>query len=216
VAEQDELPQEHEVFAVLAVEHFQALYRVARRLVGDPEGARDLVQETYLRAYRFFHRFEPGTNAKAWLLTILRHTFINAYRKTGGRRQVAWPTVEPWYAADVLPVLGGEVVASAATLRHVVQDEVMAALEALPEAFRRVVVLADLADLSYQEIAVVLGCPIGTVMSRLCRGRQQLRQRLEPFARQAGYLQAKSACSGVGFPADPKPARHAVAAFVQA
>jgi RNA polymerase sigma-70 factor (ECF subfamily) len=212
VAEQDEVPQEHEAFVALAVEHFQTLYRVARRLTDDPDAARDLVQETYLRAYRFFHRFEPGTNARAWLLTILRHTFINTYRKTGGRHQVEWPTVEPWYTVDIFPSLAGEAVVSAATLRHMVQDEVMAALDALPEVFRRVVVLADLEDLSYHEIAVAVGCPIGTVMSRLCRGRQQLRQRLEPFARQSGYLQAKPACSDDSPPADLKPVRRTVAA----
>jgi RNA polymerase sigma-70 factor (ECF subfamily) len=181
----------HEEFAALALEYFDVLYNAAMALTRHHADAQDLVQETYLKAYRFWHRFEPGTNVRAWLLTILRHAFINAYRKTARQqarndvddRVPAWAET-PWFPACTDRQSLEEM------LRHVVQDEVKQALDELSEEFRLVVLLADLEECSYQDIATIIGCPVGTVMSRLCRGRKQLRKRLEAFARASGYLRA--------------------------
>ncbi|GIX47544.1 MAG: RNA polymerase sigma factor RpoE [Candidatus Tectimicrobiota bacterium] len=178
-----------EAFAAVALAHSSALYHTALRLTRDPDAAQDLVQETYLRAYRFFHRFQPGTQAKAWLITILRHAYINAWRQAVRRpAQVDFAAVEPVYAApDSAPERPGRLEAQ---LDHLLQDEVKQALASLPEPYRQVVVLADLEDYAYKEIAARLDCPIGTVMSRLFRARRRLRRQLEAFARAAGYLQS--------------------------
>ncbi|GIX46825.1 MAG: ECF RNA polymerase sigma factor SigR [Candidatus Tectimicrobiota bacterium] len=178
-----------EAFEALALEHFDALYHTALRLTRNPSEAEDLVQETYLRAYRFFHQFTPGTNIKAWLFTILRNTYINAYRKAARQHErLDFEQVAPFYAdAGAAPEWTDRASAEAA-LRHVVQDDVKRALDELPEEYRLVVLLADLEDFSYKEIADIVGCPIGTVMSRLFRGRRLLRKSLGEFARKAGYI----------------------------
>jgi len=176
-------------FEAVALAHFDALYNMALRLTHNPSEAQDLVQDTYLKAYRFFDRFEPGTNIKAWLFTILRNTYINTYRKTVRQHeQVDFDRIEPFYAdpandADWLDQESLENV-----LHYVVQDDVKRALDALPEAYRLVVLLADMADLSYKDIAAIVGCPEGTVMSRLFRGRRLLRKSLQEFARKGGYV----------------------------
>ena len=177
-------------FAREALSYVDSLYGTALRLTRRPADAEDLVQETYLKAYRFFDRFEPGTNVKAWLFTILRNTYINAYRKAARQQeQTDFGRVEPFYAdpAEEAPEWTDRA-SLEAMLRHVVQDDVKHALDTLPEAYRMVVLLADMADFSYKEIATILHCPEGTVMSRLFRGRRLLRKQLETFARQAGYF----------------------------
>jgi RNA polymerase sigma-70 factor, ECF subfamily len=186
----------HEGFEAVALAHYQAVYTVAKHLTQHPSDAQDLVQDTYLRAYRFWHRFVPGTHVKAWLCTILRHVHITAYRKHSrhpGEREVA--TGAP-VSADPLPApvwsAPGDI---EERLAYVVQDEVKQALEALPAAYRHVVLLADLGEYSYKDIAAIVGCPLGTVMSRLSRGRQLLRQHLETFARQAGYIKGRQMTS---------------------
>jgi RNA polymerase sigma-70 factor (ECF subfamily) len=175
--------------AALALQHADALYNLALAYTRNPADAQDLVQETYLRAQRFWYRFVPGTNLRAWLFTILRHTFINAYRKEARQQARAaladLPLPQPHHA---FPPRWQDPGTVDALLRHVVQDEVKRALDALPEAYRRIVILADMAECSYKDIATIVGCPVGTVMSRLCRGRQRLRQSLATFARQSGYL----------------------------
>jgi RNA polymerase sigma-70 factor (ECF subfamily) len=176
-------------FEAIALEHFHALYSTAMRLTRNVNEAQDLVQETYLKAYRFFDRFEPGTNVKAWLFTILRNTYINAYRKSSRQQEhVDFERIEPFY---IDPTTSSEWMDRGSLeemLRHVMQDDVKRALDALPEAYRLVVLLADLEDFSYKEIAAIIGCPEGTVMSRLFRGRRLLRKQLEEFARKAGYV----------------------------
>ena len=178
-----------EEFEALALEHFDALYNTAMRLTRNPSEAQDLVQETFLKAYRFFHRFEPGTNIKAWLFTILRNTYINAYRKAARQQQqVDFDQIAPFYADPSGPAEWTERGSTEAMLTHLVQDDVKRALESLPDEYRMVVLLADLEDFAYKEIADIVGCPVGTVMSRLFRGRRQLRKSLAEFAKKSGYV----------------------------
>ena len=178
-------------FEAVVLEHFHTLYSTALRLTRNPSEAQDLVQETLLKAYRFFDRFEPGTNVKAWLFTILRNTYINTYRKmVRQQEQVDFERIEPFYAdtANDPEWEWTDQEALEAMLRYLVQDDVKRALEALPEVYRIVVLLADLAELPYKDIAVIIGCPEGTVMSRLFRGRRLLRKSLQEFARKSGYV----------------------------
>ena len=177
-----------EEFEAIALEYFDALYNTAVRLTRSPSEAQDLVQETYFKAYRFFHRFEPGTNMKAWLFTILRNTYINAYRKTVRQHQVDFEQVVPLYAAPSTSSEWADRGSVEEMLHHVVQDDVKRALDELPEEYRMVVLMADLEDLSYKEIASIAGCPVGTVMSRLFRGRRLLRKSLVDFAKKSGYI----------------------------
>jgi len=178
-------------FEAVVLEHFHTLYSTALRLTRNPSEAQDLVQETLLKAYRFFDRFEPGTNVKAWLFTILRNTYINTYRKTVRQQeQVDFERIEPFYAdtANDPEWEWTDQEALEAMLRYLVQDDVKRALDALPEVYRIVVLLADLAELPYKDIAAIIGCPEGTVMSRLFRGRRLLRKSLQEFARKSGYV----------------------------
>jgi RNA polymerase sigma-70 factor, ECF subfamily len=189
VSEQREFNSKQEEFEALALAHFNALYNTAMRMTRNPSAAQDLVQETYLKAYRFFHRFEPGTNIKAWLFTILRNTYINAYRKTVRQQpQVDFEQVSPFLADPATPSEWQERSSVEEMLHYVVQDDVKRALDDLPEEYRLVVLLADLEDFSYKEIADIVGCPVGTVMSRLFRGRRLLRKSLEGFAKKSGYI----------------------------
>lgn len=180
-----------EEFETVVLEHFHTLYSTALRLTRNPSEAQDLVQETLLKAYRFFDHFEPGTNVKAWLFTILRNTYINTYRKAVRQQeQVDFERIEPFYAdaANEPEWEWTDQESLEAMLRHLVQDDVKRALDALPEVYRIVVLLADLAELSYKDIAAIIGCPEGTVMSRLFRGRRLLRKSLQEFARKSGYV----------------------------
>lgn len=186
-ARQPKSPQAE--FEAIALVHFDALYNTALRLTRNPSAAQDLVQETYLKAYRFFDRFEPGTNMKAWLFTILRNTYINTYRRTVRQQpQVDFEQVAPFYADPSASSEWADRGSVEEMLRHVVQDDVKRALDDLPEDYRMVVLLADLEDFSYKDIATIVGCPVGTVMSRLFRGRRLLRKHLEEFARKSGYI----------------------------
>lgn len=182
-----------QTFEALTLTHFNTLYSVAVSLTRNADEARDLVQETYCKAYRFWHRFQAGTHVKAWLLTILRNTYINTYRKTTRRSLPhTFDTEAPVDADFTLIPEQANAASMDNLLRHVVQDEVKQAIDDLPETFRLPVMLADLADCSYQEIADVMGCPVGTVMSRLYRGRQLLRKRLRAFAQASGYIGARA------------------------
>ena len=182
---------QQEEFEMVVLEHFHTLYSTALRLTRNPSEAQDLVQETLLKAYRFFDRFEPGTNVKAWLFTILRNTYINTYRKmVRQQEQVDFERIEPFYAEGTNEPEWEctDQESLEAMLRHLVQDDVKQALDALPEVYRIVVLLADLADLSYKDIATIIGCLECTVMSRLFRGRRLLRKSLQEFARKSGYI----------------------------
>lgn len=182
----------HKTFEAVALTHFDTMYNVAMACTRNPDEAQDLVQETYYRAYRFWESFQPGTRVQAWLLTILRHTHISAYRKASRQRLHA--QVEPvasWDDDVSFTSAWTDPASMEAMLRHLVQDEVKQAIDALPETYRLPVILADLAACSYQEIATILGCPLSTVMSRLFRGRRLLRTRLQAFAEASGYIGAR-------------------------
>jgi RNA polymerase sigma-70 factor, ECF subfamily len=165
------------------------LYSAALRMTRNPADAEDLVQETYLRAYRGFSGFEEGTNLRAWMYRILTNTFINSYRKK--QREpvtVQDDDLDEWYLFDKLGENGVEPSAEAEVIRSMPDEDVQKALEALPEGFRLAVLLADVEGFSYKEIAQILGIPIGTVMSRLHRGRRALEKALWEKVRERGLV----------------------------
>ena len=165
------------------------LYSAALRMTRNPADAEDLVQETYLRAYRGFSGFEEGTNLRAWMYRILTNTFINSYRKK--QREpvtVQEDDLDEWYLYDKLGENGVEPSAEAEVIRSMPDEDVQRALEALPEGFRLAVLLADVEGFSYKEIAEILGIPIGTVMSRLHRGRRALEKALWERVRERGLV----------------------------
>ncbi len=175
-----------------AMQYARQLYSAAMRMTRNPADAEDLVQETYLKAYRAYHTFQEGTNLKAWLYRILTNTYINKYRKDSRRpSEVDLGTVEDMY---LYRRLGSEESAEAArttedrVLDGLVESDIKQAVEELPESFRMPVLLADLEGFSYKEIAEILDIPIGTVMSRLHRGRKAMQKRLWEFAKQRGLL----------------------------
>lgn len=168
-----------------ALPHLDTVYRVALRLSGDPAQAEDLVQDTMLKAFRSWHQYQEGTNARAWLLTILRHTFINAYR----RRKHRAVTVDVNEAEQFTVFHDVQDTDPEGTFfDQIVDEQVLRAIDDLPDDFREVVVLSDVEGLSYAEIARVTGAPVGTVKSRLFRGRQLLQKRLYDYAVEMGYL----------------------------
>ena len=165
------------------------LYRAALRLTRNPTDAEDLVQEAYLRAYRSFHQFTPGTNLKAWLYRILTNQFINTYRKKQREPQtVPDEEVEDWYLYNRLAREAPDSSAEAVVLESMPDEDVRAALEALPETYRAAVLLADVEGFSYKEIAEILEIPMGTVMSRLHRGRKALEKALWEKVRERGLV----------------------------
>jgi RNA polymerase sigma-70 factor (ECF subfamily) len=165
------------------------LFAAALRMTRNRADAEDLLQETYLRAYRGFAGFRPGTNLRAWLYRILTNTYINSYRKRQREPQVVPDdSVEEWYLYDRLAREGAGASAEAEVLDSLPDEEVQAALEALPEQFRMAVLLADVEGFSYKEIADMLDIPIGTVMSRLHRGRRALERRLWDVVRERGMV----------------------------
>jgi RNA polymerase sigma-70 factor (ECF subfamily) len=172
-------------FADQAMEHMPALYAAALRMTRNRADAEDLVQEAYLRAYRGFGGFEQGTNLKAWLFRILTNAYINAYRSKQRRPvEAELEDVEDLYLYHRLPAVDAATRSRSAesdVLERITDDEVKAAIEALPEQYRLPVYLADVEGFSYKEIAEMLDIPIGTVMSRLHRGRKGLEKRLHDF-----------------------------------
>jgi RNA polymerase sigma-70 factor (ECF subfamily) len=179
-------------FVDQAMPFMDSLYSAALRMTRNPADAEDLVQETYLKAYRAFDRFEQGTNLKAWLYRILTNTFINTYRARKRRPdEQELEEVEDFYLYRRLGGLEAANIGRSAeddVLDWLTDDEVKAALESLPEQFRMAVLLADVEGFSYKEIADILEIPIGTVMSRLHRGRRGLQKRLYQFAVDRGLL----------------------------
>ena len=176
-------------FEAEAMPLLQGLYSAAYRLTRNAADAEDLVQETYLRAFRGFGGFEQGTNLKAWLYRILTNTFINTYRKRQREPQtVSEDSLEEWYLYSKMAESGLEPSAETAVLESLPDEEVQEALSSLPDQFRIAVLLADVEGFSYKEIAEITGVPIGTVMSRLHRGRKALEKRLWDVVRERGLV----------------------------
>ena len=170
--------------------YLDSLYNTAYRMTRSAEDAEDLVQETYFKAYKYYDKFEEGTNLKAWLFKILKNTFINNYRKKKLEpRSVDFAEIEDSFERIVRRD-NSEKPADPESefFTGLLDDDVKKALESLPYDYRMVVILADLEDFSYKEIAEILDCPVGTVMSRLYRGRKLLEKVLLKFARQHGYI----------------------------
>jgi RNA polymerase sigma-70 factor, ECF subfamily len=177
-------PFNHADFETVALPHLNDLYRAARHTLGNQTAAEDVVQETYLQAWKSFHRFAAGTNCRAWLFKILFHV-IQHYRRKNWRLQTLGEQED-----FLLETLTYE-----APLPQQLNDEdVLRALQRLPENFRAVILLADVEEFAYKEIARILNIPIGTVMSRLYRGRKLLRNELASYAKSCGLL-AKGATS---------------------
>jgi RNA polymerase sigma-70 factor, ECF subfamily len=186
------LMDRRELFEEEALKHLDALYRTALRMTRNPQDAEDLVQETYLRAYRFFDKFQPGTNIRAWLFKILTNNYINSYRKAANEpRNTSLEDTEEFslyhQMARELPSgsLGWDV--EAQVLDRFAEEDIREAIESLPPAFRMTVLLADVEGFSYKEIAEITGVSKGTVMSRLFRGRRLLQKALWERAREAGF-----------------------------
>lgn len=177
-----------EIFEREALPHMDALYNFAVRMTADQTEAQDLVQETYLKAYRFFEKFEQGTNCKAWLFRIMKNSYINRYRKARKMPQtVGYEAVEELTQVTDPEGLGpGD--PGGALFDNILGDEISIAIERLPEDFRTVVILSDIEGLTYEEIAGFVDCPVGTVRSRLHRGRRLLREALMEYAAGRGYL----------------------------
>ena len=191
-----ERKQLHGDFVIEAAPHLDALYATAVRLTKNAGDAEDLVQEAMLKAYRYFDKYERGTNCKAWLFKIMTNTFINRYRRTQKRQEFLVdedyrPLAERAVAPEDNPLyqfFGNE----ETMFGRLFGDDVKSALEDIPVDFRMVVILADLQDFAYKDIAEIMDCPIGTVMSRLYRGRRMLRARLEEYAVEQGYIERAS------------------------
>jgi RNA polymerase sigma factor (sigma-70 family) len=191
---EEEVPKQHytnaqkqQVFDGEFMPHINSMYNFAYRLTFDEDDAKDLVQDTYLKAYRFIDSFQQGTNAKAWLFRILKNSFINDYRKKKKEpAKVDYQEVETFYNSEdvdrqITPDLRVE------SLQDMMGDEISNALNALDVDFRTVIILCDLEGFKYDEMAKILDIPIGTVRSRLHRARNLLEEKLSEYAKKMGY-----------------------------
>jgi len=176
-------------FEAEALPLLNGMYSAAFRLTRNAADAEDLIQETFLRAFRGFHQFQEGTNLKAWLYRILMNTFINSYRKKQREpRTISDEEVEDWYLYSKMADEGLEPSAETSVIESLPDEDVQEALQSLPEQFRAAVLLADVEGFSYKEIAEITEVPIGTVMSRLHRGRRALQKRLWDVVRERGLV----------------------------
>jgi RNA polymerase sigma factor (sigma-70 family) len=192
--ELEEAPKQHytekekgEVFNNEFLPHIKSMYNFGFRLTLDRDDAKDLVQDTYLKAYRFIESFQKGTNAKAWLFRILKNSFINDYRKKSKEpNKVDYQEVETYYNSEevdrqITPDLRVE------SLNNMIGDEISNALNSLDVDFKTVIILCDLEGFKYEEMAKILDIPIGTVRSRLHRARNLLKEKLGEYAKSMGY-----------------------------
>ncbi|NBY50457.1 MAG: sigma-70 family RNA polymerase sigma factor [Actinobacteria bacterium] len=187
--EKESAEQRRKRFEDDALQYMNQLYSAALRYTKNPADAQDLVQDTYAKAYVSFHQFEPGTNLKAWLYRILTTTFINTYRKDQRRPQQSDQELEDWQIADASSHTSDQgKSAEDVVLEYLPDSDIKRALAEIPEEFRIAVYLADVEGFSYKEIAEIVGVPTGTIMSRLHRGRKQLREKLTDYARELGYV----------------------------
>lgn len=186
---------DREAFEGEALEHLDALYRTALRMTRNEQDAEDLVQETYLKAYRFFDRYQRGTNIRAWLFRILTNSYINRYRKAMARPRVtSLDQTSDFFLYNRLADDGREPVSVSVeeeVLSSFAEEEVTQALEELPPQFRMAVLLADVEGFSYKEVAEMTGVKIGTVMSRIFRGRRLLQEKLWDYAQRTGLLKGR-------------------------
>jgi RNA polymerase sigma factor (sigma-70 family) len=193
----EETPKQHytdkqkdEIFHGEFMPHINSMYNFAYRLTMDGDDAKDLLQDTYLKAYRFIESFQQGTNAKAWLFRILKNSFINDYRKKSKEpSKVDYQEVESYYNSEevdrqITPDLRVE------ALQDMIGDEISDALNSLDVDFKTVIILADLEEFKYDEMAKILDIPIGTVRSRLHRARNLLKEKLSEYAKKMGYKNA--------------------------
>lgn len=193
----EETPKQHysdkqkdDIFHGEFMPHINSMYNFAYRLTMDGDDAKDLLQDTYLKAYRFIESFQQGTNAKAWLFRILKNSFINDYRKKSKEpSKVDYQEVESYYNSEevdrqITPDLRVE------ALQDMIGDEISDALNSLDVDFKTVIILADLEEFKYDEMAKILDIPIGTVRSRLHRARNLLKEKLSEYAKKMGYKDA--------------------------
>ncbi len=192
MSKQEISPRQGWDFEAAAMPFVDALYNTAYRMARNAEDAEDLVQETYLKAHRYYDKFQEGTNFKAWLFKILKNTFINTYRK---KQQVPpqsdFADIEDSFESQLSQEATGQMKSpEEELLEDVLDEDVQQALDTLPHDYRMAVILADLEGFSYKEIAEILELPVGTVMSRLYRGRKLLETTMLKYAREHGYLRS--------------------------
>lgn len=179
--------EKHRIFEKEFLPHIDAMYNFAFRITYDEDMAKDLLQDTYYKAFKFIESFQVGTNAKAWLFRILKNSFINEFRKKNKEpAKIDYQDVETYYNSDDV----NEVITSdlrVEVLQDMIGDEVSNALNALAVDFRIVIILCDLEGFTYEEMSKILDIPIGTVRSRLHRARNLLREKLKSYAKTMGY-----------------------------
>ncbi len=183
-------------FEKAALEHIDSLFNFGMRMTGSREAAEDLVQETYLKVHRFSHTFKDGSNLKAWLFKILRNTFINTFRKKIKEpKSILYDEAEDFFLFNKIKNDGrgggSDLSERGDNVYEFFEDEVKDAVNKLPLAFKEVVLYSDIEELSYGEISEIVGCPIGTVKSRLFRARKLLQKALWDYANERGYLKGK-------------------------
>jgi RNA polymerase sigma factor (sigma-70 family) len=180
--------EKHKVFNTEFMPFIDSMYNFAFRLTNDEDDANDLVQDTYLKAFRFINSFERGTNAKAWLFRILKNSFINDYRRRSKEpSKIDYQDVETTYNSEEEADFQQTTDLRADSVRELIGDEIARALNSLPVDFRTVIILCDVEDFTYEEMAKILDIPIGTVRSRLHRARMLLKDKLKKYASAMGY-----------------------------